>query len=530
MEGEQALECNSIFDLPGIDTNNVASEYFTSISIDEDHDGESTVVVGGSSGMCWMFIGSRYDVSDTKSRLKLRMIGSWQGLDGTIDHIECHCASETVVVAGVSPYLQLWSASNELQPTLLKRLRIDGHVISMTWDDGLSDAIVGTDSGSIWGIRRNKEDLNGVPIIRSHRSVVRALKASGNGTLLASAGGEDGTVRVWQTQMLQDILVLQADANEGACTSVAFSVYDSDRNVGDKEKRLLAAGYNDGTIRQYNLRNIYVPTKNGSKKNENPEQTVSLLSKRRQPHRAAVSAVEYVVASARFNESPESSHRKSKNVLISGSCNGDVVVNLNDGKVIRELTTPHHKSKITCIERSSFDSSLFLISSNNTCVSIWRCSLSIDSSTDVSFQQVSLILLGSKKRKKKVKRAANDPMRPTLACFSPVDSSVVLCTTDQKPSQIAFYCFSTKRFLRTIALPQWYFATSLSAHLLTTSNKVYVAAGLSSGRLYVIDYHSEAVADIDPCTENGQINALSFCPNQSALFSASDSNILYWEL
>ena len=257
---------------------------------------------------------------------------------------------------------------------------------------------------------------------------------------------------------------------------------------------------------------------------------MSLLSKRRQPHRAAVSAVEYVVASARFNESPESSHRKSKNVLISGSCNGDVVVNLNDGKVVRELTTPHHKSKITCIERSSFDSSLFLISSNNTCVSIWRCSLSIDSSTDVSFQQVSLILLGSKKRKKKVKRAANDPMRPTLACFSPVDSSVVLCTTDQKPSQIAFYCFSTKRFLRTIALPQWHFATSLSAHLLTTSNKVYVAAGLSSGRLYVIDYHSEAVADIDPCTENGQINALSFCPNQSALFSASDSNILYWEL
>ena len=123
-------------------------------------------------------------------------------------------------------------------------------------------------------------------------------------------------------------------------------MYDSDRNVGDKEKRLLAAGYNDGTIRQYNLRNIYVPTKNGSKKNENPEQTVSLLSKRRQPHRAAVSAVEYVVASARFNESPESSHRKSKNVLISGSCNGDVVVNLNDGKVIRELTTPIIKAKL----------------------------------------------------------------------------------------------------------------------------------------------------------------------------------------
>ena len=79
---------------------------------------------------------------------------------------------------------------------------------------------------------------------------------------------------------------------------------------------------------------IYTYRQNGSEK-QNPEQTVSLLSKRRQPHRAAVSAVEYVVASARFNESPESSHRKSKNVLISGSCNGDVVVNLNDGKVIR---------------------------------------------------------------------------------------------------------------------------------------------------------------------------------------------------
>ena len=188
----------------------------------------------------------------------------------------------------------------------------------------------------------------------------------------------------------------------------------------------------------------------------------------------------------------------------------------------------HHKSKIMCIQRSSFDPSLFLISSNNTCVSIWRCELSYEDANDVTFQQVSLILLGSKKRKKKKKRAANDPIRPTLACFSPVDSSVVLCTTDQKPSQIAFYCFSTKRFLRTIALPQWHFATSLTAYLSSQSNKVYVAAGLNSGRLYVIDYHSEAIADIDSNVENGEINALSFCPNQSALFSSSDSNILYW--
>ena len=43
-----------------------------------------------------------------------------------------------------------------------------------------------------------------------------------------------------------------------------------------------------------------------------------------------------------------------------------------------------------------------------------------------------------------------------------------------------------------------------------------------------IDYHSEAIADIDSNVENGEINALSFCPNQSALFSSSDSNILYW--
>ena len=90
MEGERALLCNSIFDLPGIDTNDVASEYFTGISIDEDvdvHD-EWTIVIGGSSGMCWMFTGSRYDVGESKSRLKLRMNGSWQGLDGTIDHID----------------------------------------------------------------------------------------------------------------------------------------------------------------------------------------------------------------------------------------------------------------------------------------------------------------------------------------------------------------------------------------------------------------------------------------------------------
>ena len=494
------------------------------------HD-EWTIVIGGSSGMCWMFTGSRYDVGESKSRLKLRMNGSWQGLDGTIDHIKCHSSSETVIVAGVSQYIQLWSASKELQPTLLTKLRIDGHVISMSWDAGLRDAIVGTDAGSIWGIRRNKEDLTGVPIIRSHRSNVKALKSSDNGTLLASAGGDDGTIRVWQTQLLQDILVLQADASEGSCNAISFSVYDNENsNTNGKEKRLLAAGYNDGTVRQYDLRNIYVPSsqKSSASSGKVGDQTATLLSKRRQPHRAAVSAVEYVAAFQRFGETSGKNRSSVKNVLISGSSNGDVVVNLQDGKVVRELTTPHHKSKIMCIQRSSFDPSLFLISSNNTCVSIWRCELSYEDANDVTFQQVSLILLGSKKRKKKKKRAANDPIRPTLACFSPVDSSVVLCTTDQKPSQIAFYCFSTKRFLRTIALPQWHFATSLTAYLSSQSNKVYVAAGLNSGRLYVIDYHSEAIADIDSNVENGEINALSFCPNQSALFSSSDSNILYW--
>ena len=43
-----------------------------------------------------------------------------------------------------------------------------------------------------------------------------------------------------------------------------------------------------------------------------------------------------------------------------------------------------------------------------------------------------------------------------------------------------------------------------------------------------LGYRQEAIADIDSNVENGEINALSFCPNQSALFSSSDSNILYW--
>ena len=527
--GDSALDCNSVFDLP-MQTNGATNEYFTSIAIESEGDDEEqswSIAVGGHSGTVWLFDGSVYETGNG-SRFKFRLNGFWAALDGSIDHIEIHPSSDHVIAAGLSHKVKVWAVGRDVNPSLAGSCSLDGHVISMHWDDEKCDAIVGTDQGTVWCLRRNRRKLLAIPMTRSHSAPVKALATSESGILLASAGGDDGSIRVWQTQLMQDILVLPHDSEEGSCNAVSFSV-----NSKSGGARLLAAGYTDGTVRQYDLTNIYLPGK--EKSSSSPTKVKSgkvenafaeiLISKCRQPHRHAVTALEYVSAFQRFGTPAEKGG--VKNVLISGSSNGDVVLNLQHGKIIRDLTTPHRGSRITCIERSTFDPAVFLVASNNTAISVWRCEISSAESNDANFQQLASLALGSKKKKRK---AANEPHRPTLACFSPVDTSVLLCTTDQKPSLIAFYCFSTKRFLRTIPMPHWRFATSLSSYVCLASSKSYIAAGLDNGEVFFLNYHTEQVADmiVDSNAQNTKINSLTFCSAQNTLVSTSGANLYCW--
>ena len=123
--------------------------------------------------------------------------------------------------------------------------------------------------------------------------------------------------------MLQDILVLQADASEGSCNAISFSVYDNENsNTNGKEKRLLAAGYNDGTVRQYDLRNIYVPS--------SQKAALQVVNQEIKQPRYCQNAANHIVQlyqllnmSQHFNDLAKQAVNRSsvKNVLISGSSN-----------------------------------------------------------------------------------------------------------------------------------------------------------------------------------------------------------------
>ena len=521
------LTCHSVFELPGIDVGVGRTEYFTCLSAKPDGDDHWAVAVGGHFGTVWHFSSSTYSTG-AGSRMKFSLNGMWSALEGSVEYLAVQPSTDHVIVAGMSRNVAIWSAGPDINPTLTTSICLDGRVVSMTWDDTVKDAIVGTDVGSIWCLRRSANKVSAVPMARSHSAPVKALAASENGVLLASAGGDDGSVRVWQTQLMQDVLVLPHDSEEGSCNAVSMSVVSSEGGT-----RLLAAGYTDGTIRQYDLSNIFLPDGDSSieknKKNSKAHRAFAdiLISKRRQPHRSAVTALEYVTAFKRFNHTNGQS-KSIKNVLISGSSNGDVVLNINHGTVVRELSTSHRGSRITCIERSPFDPALFLIASNNTNITIWRCDVALSDQSDVQFEELSALTLGSRTKRQKAK---DEPNRPTLACFSPVDASVVLCTTDQKPPLVAFYCFSTKKFLRTITLPHWHFATSLAAYVDLSSSKAYIAAGLNTGKIVLVNYHTEQTADmndVDVAMEKGNVKALVFCSSQSTLVSTCESNLLCW--
>ena len=88
-----------------------------------------------------------------------------------------------------------------------------------------------------------------------------------------------------------------------------------------------------------------------------------------------------------------------------------------------------------------------------------------------------------------------------------------------------------KKFLRTITLPHWHFATSLAAYVDLSSSKAYIAAGLNTGKIFLVNYHTEQTADmsdVDVAMEKGNVKALVFCPSQSTLVLTCESNLLCW--
>jgi WD40 repeat protein len=558
--GEMELVCNRALDTVASKSSK-NQEYFTTLSHCNPVENCYRFAVGGGGGSVWLVTG----VASEDGEMILCVDTHWSALDAGVDHISWreNGDSTSVVVAGVSHSLQTWKVGPHVsksshQPTMLGEYQLDGHVLSLKVDVRARDAIVATDSGTIWyvgntsggkTILKTATDTPS-PLVRSHTSSIEDISCSADGTLMATAGGIDGTIRIWHLGLLQMALTLDCER----CTTLTFlpPIVAPIGSMCGMHPHILAAGDASGTLTYFDLAQV-VPAIPGAGSGDR------VAARRVRAHTSAVTAMSYVGCT-------ESSQQRI--LLVSGSTTGEIKVtgpSAGDGTSIT-LDSPHAGSFVESIDVSPFDPTTWLIASRNSGLSVWRCESSAnktktnrksgdtsskeveeeDSNVDFACTQLTYVLLrklvegsspfdgASSLGNDSAMVSARDTVAskcPTLAAFSPCESSVVLCTTAAQPFVILFYNYAIKQVTRTINLPKWQWATSLSATV-TVDRRAFIAAGLRSGRLTLVDYRTGQTSKFDDDAHLGgtAVDALGFCQPQSMLCAASNNVIHVWSV
>ena len=512
-----------------------------------------------------------------KSDMLMKIDTHFVALDGGIDHISWRGLgdSTSLILAGVSHSLQTWKVGPHVasiitgtenddnhetlgvqQPIKEAESQLDGHVLASSVDKRARDAVVATDSGTIWYVssttsrRRSltdvvRNDLN--PLVRSHTSPIRDIDTAADGLLMATAGGHDGTIRVWHLQLLQTALTLDCPN----CTSIAFPkscispmVLAENGNIDDDSisadamhmhMHVLAAGNASGGLTFFDLNQV-VPAQAGLL----GDQVASCKIK---AHQSAVSAMDYIACSP-TTTSP------ARVMLVSGSLTGNLCVtspNPDDGFSL-VLDSPHAGSPIEAVTVSPHNSSVWAVASRNSGISVWECEVASgknetdnggdpDASRGIKCEQISYNFLrnlvddDSEEWASASMSSARGTIAqkcPTLACFSPCESSVILCTTAAHPFAVLFYNYSVNSIVRTVRLPQWQWATSLAATV-GGDRRPMIAAGLRSGSLAVIDYRTGETTCGDEALQGTPVESLAFCTPSSVLCAASNNVVHVWQ-
>jgi WD40 repeat protein len=503
-----ALTVFSAIELPG--TTSTFPEYLTAIDCrpSAHHENQKLIVAGGSGGTVWLFRAHVLD-DEAGAMLKFKLEGKFSALDGGIEHLQWRTNVSAIVVAGVSNKVKLIGLGMDAtsSPKTLCTTLVDGSVKSMTWEGNLKDGIIGTDAGSIWYLSNNHGVTHSSTLARSHTSNIQEVSISSDGTLVASAGGADGILRIWHEELMQDVLTLEVPPGNGHCNTTSFPITGG--------TRIVAAGYENGTVRQFNLDSITAAGKGSLDPKKSDSTPCSVIA----CHQSSVTACAYVMREG-------SGEGDEKLVLVTGDSAGEICIQRGgiSAKDRIKLVSPHSGHSIRSIHSSPFDPAMFLASSDNGCISVWKvteedgCEQVSCGSVDVtSEEEAELAALGEAK-----------PTAPMMACFSPSDSDLIMCTGGSDPCVIVFWQFATGQIIRSIDLPvnQWPMSLCSSE---TSNGSAFIAVGTRSGALIYMDYHSGTKLKCKDSIHGDIVRSLAFSSSHGQLLAASENNLHFWE-
>ncbi|XP_046861047.1 WD repeat-containing protein 90-like [Xenia sp. Carnegie-2017] len=485
--------------------------HFTSVR----YAGDNVLYVGNNAGII-----SAWDTRQNKCFMH------WLSDDSEIDVIVCHRGSLTT--GSSSGHLRLWSVVgvgemrlpgendvlNQNGLVIEDEMSLDAGVISASFDTSLEMGIVGTVGGTLWYI--NWTERTSIRLVSSHTEKINSLVASGPDDKFFATCSDDGSLRVWTSDDLEQ--TLQFQVVDQRCNCVSFCptpprepthnvLQDGEviatvhPNIEPVEKPLrpshCVAGFDDGTVRLFDLGRV--------------EMIMKI-----HPHSGGVTVINFSACGRVFM-----SGSTDGVVAISSPATGLTVRLIQDhkGAPITDMDIASHKN-----DHPSFNSPrLWLIANADRRVSVWKADWSKDFCELVdwlTFPAPNITPEGIALKKDDASAYLHLP--PSLARFSPTEPDVIVYSGYGLRKLIQFYSLSQRKVFRTILLTQWASCLEISpkGHL--------IAVGTKDRLVKVIDYDKGSFQDFDMHCDS--ISHVTFSPTGDKLFSVGFSDVALWKV
>ncbi|CAF2433293.1 unnamed protein product [Rotaria sp. Silwood2] len=384
---------------------------------------------------------------------------------------------------------QLNSMDSSYGLKIQDEFQLDDGIISGSFDNAFDMGIIGTLCGSLWYICWTT-DQSKTRLVASHTDKITGLIPIEDTHIVTSS--LDGTIRIFQLDDRNEILRFNTHGLQVTCltswdNSIPLTNDTSDITTPMKNikstLRSIVAGYNDGTVRIFNLLHEQMQLK-------------------LQPHTSSITTIHIPLHTI---------------ICLSGALDGSVVIsNLMQGIILR-VFNEHCRSVPICIidSKKLLENNFYmwLITSHDRRVSLWKSNQQFDLCSFIDWLTFS------------TSHTTNhwQLSPPSLARF--IDTNLIIYTDYDIDQCIKIYNIDTKQIIRTILLNHWCSCFDLS----TMKNDNYlIAIGTKDRLIQLKDYTQETFQDF--IGHNDIISNIKFNKSNDLLITISSNEIFVWKI
>ncbi|CAF3669977.1 unnamed protein product [Rotaria sp. Silwood1] len=387
--------------------------------------------------------------------------------------------------------------------TIQDEFQLDDGIISGSFDNTFDMGIVGTLCGSLWYICWTTERTK-TRLVASHTDRITGVIPIEDTHIVTSS--LDGTIRIFQLEDRNEILRFDANGLKVTClTSWDNSIVPANHSIGTTSPikniqttvRSIVAGYNDGTLRIFNLLH---------------GQMVLKLH----PHTSSITSINVPL---------------NTTISLSGASDGSVAIsNLVQGIVLRVLNEHRGNAPICMIDSKQLlenNFCMWLITSHDRRVSLWKSNQQFDLCQLIdwlTFSAPSFAPDGTT-----IQNNNNwQSYPPSLARF--IDHNLLMYIGYGIEKSIQIYNLDTKQITRTISLNQWCSCFDISNIKNDENENRLIAIGTKDRLVQLKDYTQETFQDF--IGNSDTIINIKFLKNKSndLLITTSSNEIFLWNV